>query len=107
MNDDTILALGGFCTELLRDEAFKALVAMFEQQCAVDILNTKPHETKARDYIHASHQGFQSFLELTRKFAEAYAKLPSLQDNNNVNSTPDQYDDFDDPSVHDIYDGKN
>jgi hypothetical protein len=27
MNEETISALGGFCTELLSDEAFKALVA--------------------------------------------------------------------------------
>jgi hypothetical protein len=106
LNDDTILALGGFCNELLGAEAFKALVAMYEQQCAVDILNTQPHETKARDYIHASHQGFQSFLGLTRKFADAFNKLPQHQENQS--DAPDQSeDDLDDPSVHDIYDGKN
>lgn len=105
MNDDTILYLGSFCTELLGDERFKALVTLFEQQCAVDILNTQPHETKARDYIHASHQGFQSFLGLARKFSANFEKLPSQQDNQV--SAPDQFDDFDDPSVHDIYDGKN
>jgi hypothetical protein len=106
LNDSTILALGGFCKELLGAEAFKALVAMFEQQCAVDILNTQPHETKARDYIHASHQGFQSFLGLTRKFADAFDQLPQHQDNQSAAPGHDE-EDLDDPSVHDIYNGKN
>ena len=74
MNDDTISALGGFCTELLSSEDFQALVAMYSQQCAADILQTKPNETKAREQIYASYLGFEGFLALTRKFAEAYEK---------------------------------
>jgi hypothetical protein len=102
MNDDTILALGGFSKELLGAEGFQALVAMFRQQCAADILKTQPHETKAREYIYASCQGFEEFLGLAAKFAEAFDKLPQHQDNNPDTSAPDP---LDDPSVHDIYDG--
>jgi hypothetical protein len=106
MNDDTILALGSFCKELLGAEAFQALVQMHSQQCAADILATQPHETKAREGIYAAYQGFESFLGLTKKFADAYDKLPHLQ---NIDApAPGQIDDeFDDPSVHDIYDGMN
>ena len=104
MNDETILALGGFCKELLGAEAFQALIQMHAQQCSVDILNTQPHETKAREYIYASYQGFESFLKLAKQFAEAFDKLPQHQDNEPVETAPDF---FDDPSVHDIYDGMN
>jgi hypothetical protein len=104
MNDDTILALGGFSKELLGAEAFQALVAMYRQQCAADILKTQPHETKAREFIYASCQGFEEFLGLAAKFADAFDKLPQHQDNSpapNFGADP-----FDDPRVHDIYDGQ-
>lgn len=104
MNDDTILALGSFCKELLGAEAFQALVQMHSQQCAADILATQPHETKSREFTYASYQGFESFLALAKKFAEAYDKLPQHQDNSPAVTALDQ---FDDPSVHDIYDGQN
>lgn len=102
MNDDTILALGGFCKELLSAEAFQALVQMHSQQCAADILATQPSETKHREFIYASYQGFESFLGLAKKFADAFDKLPQHQPDA---PAPDQ--DIDDPSVHDIYDGMN
>jgi hypothetical protein len=102
MNDDTILSLGSLSKELLGAEAFTALVAMFRQQCAADILKTQQHETKKREFIYASSQGFEEFLGLMAHFAEAFDKLPHHQDN-----TPDAHapDPIDDPSVHDIYDG--
>lgn len=103
MNDDTVLALGGFCKELLGAEGFQALMTMYKQQCAVDILNTQPHETKAREFIYASSQGFESFIYLARKFAMAFDKLPQHQDNQLVAYSATDYDD--DASVHDIYDG--
>lgn len=101
MNDETILSLGGFCKELLGAEAFQALVQMYSQQCAADILGTKPHETKAREQIYASYMGFEGFLDLAKKFAEGFDNLANIK----PAAAPDQ--DIDDPSVHDIYDGKN
>jgi hypothetical protein len=96
MNEETISALGGFCTELLSDEAFKALVAVYSQQCAADILNTHPHEQKAREGIYSAYRGFEDFLGLAKKFSEAYIEtLPTTV----TPTTEDQ----DDPSVHDIY----
>jgi hypothetical protein len=99
LNDDTILALGGFCKELLGAEGFQALVQMHSQQCAADILATAPNEPKSREFIYASYQGFESFLALAKKFADAFDKLPQHQANNPV-AAPDP---IDDPSVHDIY----
>lgn len=98
MNDETILELGGFCTELLNSEAFDALIKLYSQQCAVDILHTAPHETKAREGIYAAYQGFEGFLGLTKKFSEAHTKLHEQQ-----NAGPTTLIDDDDPSVHDIY----
>lgn len=98
MNDDTILALGGFCKELLGDEAFKALVSLYEQQCASDLMRTQPHESKRREQMYASYRGFEDFLGLARDFANAHEKLT----NPDTVDAPDQ---IDDPSVHDIYDG--
>lgn len=103
LNDDTILALGGFCKELLGAEAFQALVSLYEQQCASDLMRTQPHEAKKREQMYASYRGFEDFLGLTRDFANAFDKL-ATQDNNPVDA-PDQEEDYDDPSVHDIYDG--
>jgi hypothetical protein len=96
MNDETISGLGGFCLELLNSEAFDALTKLYSQQCAVDILNTAPHETKAREGIYAAYQGFEGFLSLMKKFSEAAEKTLKQDD---AETTPD----IDDPSVHDIY----
>lgn len=97
MNDDLILQLGGFCTELLGSEDFSALTQLYSQQCASDILRTQPHETKARESIYASYQGFEGFLALAQKFSEAYSKINEQQ--NAAETTVDE----DDPGVHDIY----
>lgn len=99
MNDETILQLGSFCTELLSSEAFKALVAMYEQQCAADILKTGPHEVKRREQIYASYLGFEGFLGLATDFSKAHEKL-TTEKNPQVDTAPDP---IDDPSVHDIY----
>jgi hypothetical protein len=97
MNDETISGLGSFCLELLNSEAFDALTKLYSQQCAVDILNTAPHATKEREGIYAAYQGFEGFLSLMKKFAEA-SKQKTLQQDD-AETTPD----IDDPSVHDIY----
>jgi hypothetical protein len=97
MNDEMISGLGSLCAELLNSEAFDALTKLYSQQCAVDILNTAPHATKEREGIYASYQGFEGFLSLMKKFAEAFNKQTTQQ--NDVETTQD----IDDPSVHDIY----
>lgn len=104
MNDETISALGGFCTELLGTEAFQAMIHMYSQQCAVDMLNTQPHEIKKREFTYASYQGFEEFLALVKKFSEAHTKLLETEAPKQSNvTTPDGFDVEDDPSVHDIY----
>jgi hypothetical protein len=103
MNDDTISALGGFCTELLSNEAFTALCQLYSQQCAVDILATLPHEAKAREGIYASYQGFEGFLALTKKFADAAEKQATQHQPVAVTTHDDL---IDDPGVHDIYGNK-
>ncbi len=99
MEDGTINGLGVLCMELLNSEAFDALTKLYSQQCAVDILNTAPHEQKAREGIYAAYHGFEGFLGLMKKFSEAYEKLHNQQQQPAVET--ELLDD--DPSVHDIY----
>lgn len=101
MNDDLILELGGFCTELLGSEAFKALTQLYSQQCAADILKTKPSDKDDRERKYLSYLGFEDFLALARHFADTYAKIN--EQHTAVESTTDD----DDPRVHDIYNGMN
>jgi hypothetical protein len=97
LNEETILALGQFCKDLLDAEAFKTMQALFHQQMAADILKTASHETKAREQIYAANMGFNSFTGLLGQFAGAYEKLME------THVPPDHLDIIDDPSVHDIY----
>lgn len=99
MNDHVILGLGSFCQELLGSEAFQALTQLYSQQCAADILETKREDTKERESIYASYLGFEGFLALAKKFAEAHTALTAEQTT--------EEDTTDDPRVHDIYDGMN
>lgn len=83
MNDDTIMTLGEFCKGLLGDERFQALMQLFGQQMATDMLATLPHETKKREGLHAAYSGFTEFTSLMSKFAEAaetLAKQQALED---------------------------
>ena len=96
MNDETISALGLYSKELLSAENFQALIHLFSQQCATDVLGTKPNDASAREQIYASYLGFENFLSLMKKFADAYDKL--VKEQYEQVQAPD-----DDPSVHDIY----
>lgn len=99
MNDEMISGLGVYCYELLSSEAFDALCKLYSQQCAVDILQTKPHETKAREGIYAAYQGFEGFLAFAQDFAAAAEKQAQPQQQIVEPTTED----IDDPGVHDIY----
>lgn len=101
MNDELIALLGQFSTELLGDDRFKLMTEMFSQQCAADMLATKPEHYKKREYIHASYTGFGDFIALIHKFAEAHEKLVKEQTKEINGNTPEEVED--DPSVHDIY----
>lgn len=69
------MTLGEFCKGLLGDERFKALIQLFGQQMASDMLNTAPHEAKKREGLHAAYMGFAEFTSLMSKFSEAYETL--------------------------------
>lgn len=100
MNDDTILALGGLCSELLSDERFDALLDFYKQQCAADLFATETHATKHREQLYAAYLGFDNFIALMRKFAEGADKISTKI---NAEAAPDRDKYVDDPSVHDIY----
>jgi hypothetical protein len=69
------MTLGMFSKDMLGDERFKALIQLFGQQMAADMLATAPHETKKREGLHAAYSGFTEFTSLMSKFAEAYETL--------------------------------
>jgi hypothetical protein len=102
MNDETILQLGGFCTELLSSEMFDALTKLHSQQMAVDMLQTQPHEQKRRESIYASYQGLTEFLALMKDFSNAHTELLKQIDKP-VDHSRRHIEEIDDPSVHDIY----
>jgi hypothetical protein len=81
------MTLGGFCKELLGDERFKALIQLFGQQMAADMLSTSPHEAKKREGIHAAYSGFTEFTNLMSKFAEAAEALAKQGDLDNQNTS--------------------
>jgi len=74
MSEETKGLLGQFAFELLKDDRYTALKQMFGQQMAVDILNTAPNETKKREYLHASYNGFGEFERLMQSFADHYER---------------------------------
>lgn len=77
------MTLGEFCKGLLGDARFQALIQLFGQQMAADMLNTAPHEAKKREGIHAAYSGFTEFTSLMSKFAEAYETLTKQSDLDN------------------------
>ena len=79
MDDETVMNLGAFCKECLGDERFNALIQLFGQQMAADMLNTAPHEAKRREGLHAANSGFTEFTSLMSKFAEAAETLAKEQ----------------------------
>lgn len=102
MNDETILQLGGFCTELLGSEMFDAIIKLYSQQCAVDMLQTQPHEQKKREGIYAAYQGFEEFLAMMRDFSKGHTELLQKLEKS-VDHSQRHLDEIDDPSVHNIY----
>lgn len=104
MNDEMILGLGEFCQQLLGSEAFTALTKLYSQQCAADILQTNAADKDERERIYLAFLGFEGFLALARKFADAHTKL---QNETALANSTDVVENIDDPRVHDIYDGTN
>jgi hypothetical protein len=69
--------LGAFAKELLGDHRFKAMVDLFNQQMAADMLNTAPHEHKKREGVYAAYQGFTEFTKLMQQFSDAFDSVYS------------------------------
>lgn len=91
--------LGELSTSLLADPRFKALNDLFEQQVAADVLETKPEEKQKREYLYATLQGGRAFMSHLQLFAEKHKQLTSSQPEE---STTQDYDEFDNPDVHDF-----
>jgi predicted ATPase len=79
INDEMIGLLGQFSKELLGDHRFKAMVELFNQQMAADMLNTAPHEHKKREGVYAAYQGFSEFTKLVQQFSDAFDSIYTEQ----------------------------
>lgn len=95
MEEELILRLGAFSTMLQASDEFKNLNLLFEQQIAVDVLNTKPTDAAERERLYATLQGARSFQIHIAGFANDYAIA-------NTPEVVDQNLDDDNPDVHDI-----
>src|SRR5690348_885687 len=96
MDEEMIRRLGAFAHSLLAYDEFKELNALFEQQIAVDVLSTKPHETRDRERIYSMLQGSRAFTTHLSNFADDYQRLVA-ESLDVANPSQD-----DDPAVHDI-----
>jgi hypothetical protein len=93
LDTDTTIALGSYCEQLLVNHFFQFLSADFEQTAIAELLNTKPHEIKAREAIYARITAHREFLLSVKQFIDK--KEQALQ--------PEQDQSDDDPTVHEIY----
>lgn len=93
MDADTLVALGNYCEGLIQDPSFQFVSAFFEQQLVAELLASKPHETKAREFIYSKISAHREFLSSLADFVKERDEAQQPQ--------PDHLDD--DPSVHNIH----
>lgn len=93
MDTDTVITVGDYSETLLNDPSFQFIVATFEGQLVQEMLATKPHESKLREYVYAKIQAHREFISSLASFVKERdeARKPP----------PDQSED--DPTVHNIY----
>lgn len=68
MNPEQIVALGSFCEDLMRHDAFNALCDIYRHQAFQALMSTQPHETKTREAIYSQVHSLQTFLALMANF---------------------------------------
>lgn len=97
MDADTLLNIGSYCETLLQDPMFQYICSWYETQASTEMLSTKPHEIKAREYAYAKVQAHREFLSGLMDFVKQ--KNQALE-----KSQPDHLDQIDNPAVHNIFD---
>jgi hypothetical protein len=93
MDADTLVAVGDFCENLLNETHFQFVAAYFEQNLLAEMLATKAHEAKAREFIYAKIMAHREFLSSLANFVKEKDEARK----------PHQDHLDDDPSVHNIY----
>ena len=69
--DDEILSLGAYTKDLLTGETFNELFKEYSDLSLANIVNSKPHEVKLREFEYAKLQALTGFLQHLASFAEA------------------------------------
>ena len=67
-SEDEVVAMGDYCEQLMRDDAFNSLCQEFSLQNALYILRTEPHETKKRESIYAANRAYSDFIGLMSEY---------------------------------------
>jgi hypothetical protein len=70
LNEYEIVQLGEYCQDLLNQDLFNKVVALFGQQTTQDFLSTQPEEKAKREGIYASYKGVSELLGLMNAFIE-------------------------------------
>lgn len=68
MTDEDVVLLGTFSEELMRDERFNVLCALFRETSVAALLGSRPEDREARETIYTKLQGVQDFLGLLKSF---------------------------------------
>jgi hypothetical protein len=95
MTEDEMMVLGAYASDLLQHPSFLTLWSVFERTTADLLLATRPSETTVREQMYARLTGAREFLDFLHDAVKTAQALGPKQ--------PDELDQIDDPSVHDIY----
>lgn len=85
MNEQQIVALGHYCENLMRDDAFNFLCGLYREKAFEAMIATAPHETKKREGVYSDMWGLQNFLSMMVGFVQQKKAL--LADENTNDET--------------------
>jgi hypothetical protein len=75
LDEDSTVALGDFCEEVLRHPYFQTISHEFEQAACRDLLATPLNASEAREAIWAEFQGGLAFTQFMVSFVEQRNKI--------------------------------
>ena len=75
LDEDSTVALGDFCEEVLRHPYFDAISKEFEHTACRDLLSTGAKAAEQREAIWAEFQGGLAFIQFMASYVEQKNKL--------------------------------
>lgn len=89
MTDNEVIALGGFCERLLRDDAFAELTKQFETQTTDYLFSTSFEDKEKREALYHNMNGVRDFLAMMVHFVEEKQKLTEPQEDTALSDDSD------------------